>query len=153
MRDFQLLVRLRVRHARTFLLRLAYLAGTRSVGGSRRERPGYTNSTSRGALLICAALLWFALLDVVEKTFVAVGSLLGIVAGFGAPCYGGLRCFVHWSVRAPAQRAFASFASRHRLCGFEPDFGALSRDGSRGRVAACRRRHWGPGRLSAGLRP
>ena len=79
MRDFQLLVRLRVRHARTFLLRLAYLAGTDpSVDRDASDR--VYQLYVAGALLICAALLWFALLDVVEKTFVAVGSLLGIVA-------------------------------------------------------------------------
>lgn len=98
MRDFQLLVRLRVRHARTFLLRLAYLAGTDpSVDRDASDR--VYQLYVAGALLICAALLWFALLDVVEKTFVAVGSLLGIVA-VSALLAMAVAVFVHWSVRA-----------------------------------------------------
>lgn len=98
LRDLLLLVRLRIRHARTLLVRLAHLAGADPLvdrGVSDRVYQFYV----AGALLVCAALLWFALLDVVGKTFVAAGSLLGVVAISGLLAMA-VAVFVHRSVRA-----------------------------------------------------
>lgn len=98
LRDLLLLVRLRIRHARTFLVRLAHLAGTDpSVDRGFSERAYQLYAA--GALLVCAALLWFALLDIVETTFSAVGPLLGVVAVSGLLAMA-VAVFVHRSVRA-----------------------------------------------------
>lgn len=98
LRDFLLLVRLRIRHARTFLLRLAHLAGTDpSVDRGLGERAYQLYAA--GAVLVCVALLWLALLDGVETTFAAVGPLLGVAAVTGLLAVA-VAMFARWSVRA-----------------------------------------------------
>ena len=98
--DVRLLLWLRIRHARTAVSRIMHMAGTdpRTQDGIG-ERAYQLYIAAFGAVAL--ALLWFALLDSVEKTFAVLGAvaavsafqlaLLALAAVFVATSVSGLR--------------------------------------------------------------
>ena len=77
MGDVRLLLRLRVRHARTFLVRALHATGSDLVddrGWGERSYQAYII----GFIGICLAMMWLWLLDTVQEAFVALGPDLAL---------------------------------------------------------------------------
>lgn len=87
MGDVRLLLRLRVRHARTFLVRALHATGSDLIddrGWGERSYQAYII----GFMGICLAAMWLWLLDTVQEAFVALGPDLAfgvLLFAFAAP--------------------------------------------------------------------
>lgn len=100
MGDVRLLMWLRVRHARTFLMRAMHIVGTDIQSDRDLGERAYQLYAS-AALLVVFALMWFWAIDTVEKAFAALGpavaaallplALLAPTAVFAVAAVQGLR--------------------------------------------------------------